>query len=247
MVTKPNVYPEFSTSIDDDGIGTITDPVSGQQNAQPPIAIGYSVAEGVKLQQFIPRQLFNHLAGLTNNWIKWLHQETLALVTSLENQRYYSASYYGNCFLIDGAGSMVSSDKAPFSITQDRRVIDGSNVTSPAIFSLNGDLTQEVSSSDPLRELYLVIEESNGDNWDETNLVFEGAQGNILGSFVKQPTQPPTVVLPTEGGYRLSTASNITLSINSIDGSNVFVSYEDGASNFFPEQKFVIGVRTLKI
>jgi len=75
MATKPNVYPEFSTSIDADGIGTITDPVSGQQNAQPPAAQGYSVIEGLKLVDFISRQLFNHLLGLANNWIKWLDQE----------------------------------------------------------------------------------------------------------------------------------------------------------------------------
>lgn len=72
MTTRPNVFPEFCTSIDDDGVGTITNPNSGQKNAQPPSVVGYSVNEGFGLQQFVPRQILNHLSGLTDKWLKYL-------------------------------------------------------------------------------------------------------------------------------------------------------------------------------
>lgn len=88
MATKPNVYPEFCTDIDDDGVGTVTDPNSGQQNAQPPSVVGYSVSEGFKLEQFAPRQILNHLFGLSNKWLKWLDQyvqDLEARITTNEN------------------------------------------------------------------------------------------------------------------------------------------------------------------
>lgn len=83
MAIKPNVYPNFCTSIDEDGVGTITDPTSNQKNAQPPSDIGYSVSEGVKLQQFLPRQLINHLFGLINNWVKWFDEQIQNLSSGL--------------------------------------------------------------------------------------------------------------------------------------------------------------------
>jgi hypothetical protein len=71
MADKPNVYPDFCTDIDDDGVGTVTDPNSGQKNAQPPTVLNYSVTEGLKLEQFFPRQLLNHLFGIINKWVKF--------------------------------------------------------------------------------------------------------------------------------------------------------------------------------
>lgn len=78
MITKPNRFPDYCTSIDDDGVGTITDPNSGQKNAQTPEALGEDKAEGLKLQAFIPRGLFNFLSGLTNKWLQYHDQEILS-------------------------------------------------------------------------------------------------------------------------------------------------------------------------
>lgn len=116
MATKPNVYPEFSTSIDDDGIGTITDPVSGQKNAQPPSAIGYSVIEGVKLLQFLPRQLLNHLFGLADKWIKWLDQEMSKINPSVGT--VFVQAFTQNSIAVNGGGVVTigSETEVPYSI-----------------------------------------------------------------------------------------------------------------------------------
>jgi hypothetical protein len=97
MATKPNVYPEFSTSIDDDGVGTITNPTSGQKNAQPPSVVGYSTTEGFQLQQFVPRQILNHLFGLADRWFKWLDELTDSNEVRITTQEANHST--GNCVL----------------------------------------------------------------------------------------------------------------------------------------------------
>jgi len=83
-VTKPTLYPDWAT---DD----VTNPQSHKANVVEPDLTHKTV--GWDFKEFPPRQFFNWLGRITNNWIQWFDQDIARVDAALEETSAVGGSF----------------------------------------------------------------------------------------------------------------------------------------------------------